>query len=95
MQQQERHYSRYNTYIDFSRASPNGFKWHSADTPQRSAYEISAAGCKDESLQDCVMLSAQPGTAHVDAHYRDEACGTLTLASSGAQGATGSAAGCW
>jgi len=95
MQQQERSYARNNAYTAFSRASPNGFKWFSANTASASAYEINASACKDGTLQDCVLLTAQPGTAHVDANYRDEACGSLSLSSDGSQGASGGNAGCW
>src|SRR3569833_593297 len=75
MQQQERSYARNNAYTAFSRASPNGFKWFSANTASASAYEINASACKDGTLQDCVLLTAQPGAARGGARERGEAGG--------------------
>lgn len=95
MQQQERYYSQHTTYIAFSSAMPNGFKWHSGDSPETSAYEISAAACKGDVIQNCVTLVAQPGTVNVNRRYKDNACGSLTLTSNGAQAATGPSASCW
>lgn len=95
MLQQERSYARNNAYTAFSRISPNGYKWFSANTAAGSAYEISAAPCADGTLQDCVVLTAQPGTPHVDGGFRDDACGSLILSSDGSQSASGGVAGCW
>lgn len=95
MQQQERYYSRNSTYTVFSPSAANGFKWFSADNAAASSYEISAAACKDDVIRNCVLLIARPGTEKVNAKYKDDGCGDLTLASTGAKGASGSAASCW
>ena len=97
MQQQERYYSQRNTYVAFSSAStePDAqrFKWFSGNDAASSAYEISGQACSGATLQDCVRLSAKPGTAKVDSAYKDPVCGMLTLSSTGEQGADGN--GCW
>ncbi|WP_019140515.1 type IV pilin protein [Noviherbaspirillum massiliense] len=97
MQQQERYYSLHNSYIAFSSGSTGGdekrFKWYSGESPARSAYEIRAAACKDESIRDCVLLIAEPGTSAVNPGHKDAACGSLTLSSTGEKGADGPD--CW
>ncbi|MDB5748100.1 MAG: pilus assembly protein PilE, partial [Massilia sp.] len=64
-----------------------------------SAYELEARACPDSLLRDCVQVSARPGTGRVDARFSDPECGTLTLTSTGEQGASGitnsSAKRCW
>lgn len=96
MQQQERYYTQRNTYIAFTSASTDPdakrFKWFSGSTPAKSAYEIRAGAC-DNDLQECVKLSAIPGTQAVDSGYADPECGTLILTSTGERGAEGEA--CW
>lgn len=96
MQQQERYYSQRNTYVAFSSSSTDAearrFKWFSGDDPARSAYEISGEAC-GAGLQECLLLSAEPGTTAVDSGYTDETCGTLTLSSTGEKGAEDDA--CW
>lgn len=97
MQQQERYYSQNTTYIAFTSASINAnekyFKWHSADTPKASAYEISGDACQNETIQTCIKLVARPGTEKVDSSYTDAECGTLTFTSSGMKSAD--AKNCW
>lgn len=97
MQQQERYFSQHNSYIKFDSSSTTGdekqFKWYSGAKPESSAYEISGDACKDETIQDCVMLTAKPGTSNVDPGYRDPECGLLTLTSTGLKGADGTR--CW
>ncbi len=97
MQQQERYYSLHTTYLGFSAASIDAnekrFSWFSGENAQASFYEISAQSCKDKTLRDCVLLTAQPGTSKVNERYRDPKCGKLTLASSGER--TAEADGCW
>lgn len=87
MQQEERYYSQHTTYIAFSFASSNEdakrFKWFSGSAPEASGHEISAAPCADESIQSCIQLTAKPGTDKVNARFSDEACGNLSLTSSG------------
>jgi type IV pilus assembly protein PilE len=95
MQQQERYYSQNSSYIAFSSAAPNGYKWFSGDTPASSAYEIAATACSDSTLQSCILLIAKPGTKNVNTAYRDEACGELSLASNGIKGAAVQGAQCW
>ncbi|RZI43227.1 type IV pilin protein [Herbaspirillum sp. HC18] len=97
LQQEERFYSRHNSYIGFSSASTDeeekNFKWYSGDSPKTSAYEIKAAPCKDDAIQNCVVLSAMPGTEKVDSRYRDPFCGVLTLSSAGEK--TADSPECW
>ncbi|MDB5761354.1 MAG: type pilin protein [Herminiimonas sp.] len=95
MQQQERYYSQNNTYVAFSAAAPNGFKWFSGNTAATSSYEISAAACQDDTIRNCVMLTAKPGTKNVNSRYTDDACMSLTLTSTGIKAAAGNAVNCW
>lgn len=84
MQQQERHYSAHQRYHTYRNAGEAGtFVWFSGDTAASSAYQISASACPGASLQECVLLSAEPGGASVDGGYRDAQCGTLSLNSRG------------
>lgn len=97
MQQQERYYSLHTTYLAFSSASTDvnqkRFSWFSGENAQTSFYEISAQACKDKNIRDCVLLKAQPGTSKVNTKYRDQKCGTLSLASNGEK--TADVDGCW
>lgn len=95
MQQQERYYSQNSTYVAFSSTAENGFKWFSAESAASSSYEISAAPCKDDTIQNCVELTAEPGTPKVNASYKDEICWNLSLTSTGIRKASGAAAHCW
>jgi type IV pilus assembly protein PilE len=99
MQQQERYYSQNNRYIAFSSESAGEnekkFSWYSGSTPSTSAYEIEGRACENGIIENCVALTARPGTAKVDRNYSDTRCGELTLTSTGAKSATGSAADCW
>jgi type IV pilus assembly protein PilE len=99
MQQQERYYSQSTRYIAFSSASTDAdekkFKWYSADSAASSSYEISATACDGDTIQNCALLTAKPGTALVNSSYSDSACGNLMLSSSGEKKASGSAANCW
>ncbi|HWT72685.1 MAG TPA: type IV pilin protein [Oxalicibacterium sp.] len=97
MQQQERYYAVHGSYLAFSADAGDEeakrFKWFSGDSPASSFYEIDARACDDEDLRDCVLLSAWPGSARVDAGYRDPLCGNLSLNSRGERSA--GAAQCW
>ena len=97
MQQQERYYSLHNSYIKFSFSSSEAdekkFKWFSGDSAKSSAYEIKGEACENESIRNCVLLTAEPGTANVDSNYKDPVCGKLTLTSTGVKGADGK--NCW
>jgi type IV pilus assembly protein PilE len=99
VQQQERFYTRYNTYAAFSSDSTDEqekrFKWWSGGVAPRSAYELSARACPGVALTECVEVQAVPGTAKVDAKFRDADCQTLTLNSSGQRAASGPFERCW
>lgn len=96
MQQQEHHRAIHHTYVAFSSAAPvAGLSWWSGTSAAASAYELDAQACPGSELRDCVQVSARPGTANVDARFADPECGTLTLASTGEQGASGGARRCW
>jgi type IV pilus assembly protein PilE len=99
MQQEERFYTQNTRYVAFSADSTDAderkFKWYSADSPAASAYEIAAVPCDDETIRNCIMLTATPGTGRVNAAYKDPSCGTLTLTSTGARSAAGEIASCW
>ncbi|MFL9923119.1 type IV pilin protein [Herbaspirillum lusitanum] len=84
MQQQERYFSQNNSYLPFDEAlQAGGLKWHSADTPAASAYQLQAAACDGDDIRHCVKLSAVPGSAVVNTGFHDPECGTLTLNSRG------------
>lgn len=96
MQQQEQHRALHHTYAAFSSAAPlDAMPWWSGRSAPASAYEIDAGACPGSALRDCVQLRARPGTANVDARFHDAECGTLTLRSTGEQGASGAARRCW
>ncbi|MGV3740842.1 MAG: type IV pilin protein [Burkholderiaceae bacterium] len=95
MQQQERFYSQQSTYAAFSAGGPNGFKWYSGDTPKASSYELLGEACKDDSLKNCIVIKAMPGTARVNASFQDDLCGELSLASNGIKSASGTGNDCW
>lgn len=99
MQQQERYYSQNNRYLAFSSASTDAqeqrFKWWSGETAAVSAYEIKGVACPEQSINQCVLLSATPGTARVDERFQDRDCETLYLNSSGYKNASGKALRCW
>jgi type IV pilus assembly protein PilE len=99
MQQQERFYSQHNTYIVFSSSSTDAnekrFRWYSGDGAAGSAYEIDGTACPGESIKDCVLLSATPGTIKVNQGFRDPACDKLMLNSTGLKSSSGTATNCW
>ena len=97
MQRQERYRLRYNSYVPFSAEAPGpeGFARWSGANAAASAYEIDAYACPGRDIAECVEIRARPGTARVDARFRDPDCGTLTLDSTGRQGAQGTGARCW
>lgn len=96
MQRQERYFSGHNTYIAFSASSSDdpdaaGFPWWSGSRAAASAYELEGYACPGRPLSDCIEIRARPGTARVDARFRDPDCGALTLDSLGRHGAQGPA----
>jgi len=96
MQQQERYYTQNNTYFAFtSTTASNTFKWFSGDSATTSSYEIKAEACTDDTIVNCVMLTAMPGTANVNAGYADAKCGNLSVTSTGVKAASGTATNCW
>lgn len=96
LQQQEQHHALHHTYVAFSNAAPVGGlpRW-SGSAATTSAYELDAEACPGSALRDCVQLRARPGTANVDVRFTDGECGTLTLRSTGEQGASGASKRCW
>ncbi|NYE61129.1 type IV pilus assembly protein PilE [Duganella sp. 1224] len=99
MLQQERFHTQHNTYVAFSAASTapeaRHFPWWSGASPQSSAYQVEGKACDGELIVECVQIVATPGTAQVDASFRDPDCGVLTLTSTGLRLASGPATGCW
>lgn len=101
MQQEERFSTQNNTYIVFSNISTDlnekKFKWHSGDAATSSAYQIEGTACAGETIQNCVLLTASPGTSVVDTNFKDTQCGKLTLTSTGIKGisGTGTKETCW
>lgn len=97
MQQEERFYTLRNSYIRFSSASTGEdekqFKWFSGNTPATSAYEIRAEACPGDTIRNCVLLTAKPGTTMVDSNFDDPVCGELSLASTGEKKANSTE--CW
>ncbi|MGE5652449.1 type IV pilin protein [Noviherbaspirillum sp. UKPF54] len=97
MQQEERFYSAHNSYIRFHSSSSDEeerkFKWFSGNSAKSSAYEIKAEPCQDESIENCVQLTAMPGTYNVDLKFRDRECGDLVLTSTGVK--TANNPDCW
>ena len=99
MQQQERYYSQYNSYIAFSSSSTDPeamlFRWWTGSTARTSAYEVEGKACDGELISQCVRLIARPGTGMVDVNFHDEDCQELTLTSTGLRLASGPGAHCW
>lgn len=102
MQQEERFYTQNNSYIVFSQASSDAnemkFNWFSGDSANKSAYEIKATACAGDTIQNCVLLTATPGTTNVDGKFKDGTCGNLTLTSTGVKSftsTTGTKEECW
>ncbi|SFV01529.1 type IV pilin protein [Pseudoduganella namucuonensis] len=99
MQQQERYFSVHNSYLAFSSSSTDAderkFKWWTGVKAADSAYEVEGKACDGEEIGDCVQLIAKPGTAQVDANYKDAVCESLILTSAGERKATGASTGCW
>jgi len=93
MQQQERYYSRNNSYIVFSAGASDPqqklFRWWSGNSAADSAYELAGLPCADTTIAQCVQLTATPGTANVDSRFRDDECGVLALTSTGERSASG------
>lgn len=99
MQQQERHFSRHNTYVAFSADSPDAealrLKWFSGRDAASSGYELRGQACPGQAIERCIELLAVPGTARVDFNFKDPQCETLSLNSEGRHQASGSEQKCW
>jgi len=95
MQQQERHFTRFNSYAAFSALNESEFRWWSGRAAHSSAYEVEGKACDGQQIRDCIQLIATPGTPNVDASFRDPKCERLILTSSGLHLATGPARDCW
>lgn len=96
MQQQERYYTRHNSYAAFSAEQPHPpFRWWTGPSAARSAYEVVATACRGASLAECVELRAIPGSPNVDRMFVDAECGALFLSSDGRRGAEAGGRRCW
>jgi type IV pilus assembly protein PilE len=95
MQQQERHFTRFNSYVAFSADSDSDYRWWSGRNASSSAYELEGKACDGQEIRDCVQLVAKPGTPNVDSRFRDPQCERLILTSSGLHLATGPSRNCW
>lgn len=97
LQKQERYHADHHTYVAFSAGDADlaGFTPWSGATAATSAYELDAHACPERDIDECVEVRARPGTAQVDARFRDPECGALTLDSIGRQGAEGAGQRCW
>jgi len=79
MLQQERYYLTHNTYLAYDSETNDGtFKWWSGESAASSYYEIHASACPNKLLDQCVLLTAYPGTTKVRLHT-DPICGNLML----------------
>ncbi|MEA5098217.1 MAG: type IV pilin protein [Burkholderiaceae bacterium] len=91
MQQEERDYSRLNTYVAFTTASPGSYRGYSGEgSTSAAAYQMKAEACANSTIQNCVLLTATP-------NFADDKCNVLTLTSTGVRGASGSSGTdyCW
>jgi type IV pilus assembly protein PilE len=99
MQQQERYFSENNTYLAFAAGASDPaarrFQWWSGSSAASSAYELAGQACEGQAIAACIELRATPGTEKVDSHFRDAACGSLSLSSDGTHKAGGRAEHCW
>lgn len=102
MQAQERYRNRHQRYVAFDAMSTDSeaqaFRWWSGSAASASAYELEAHACADATIDECVEVSAHPGTGRVDGRFNDAACGILTLDSQGRQGSQAAPDGsvrCW
>ncbi len=99
MQRQEQYRAQHHTYGAFSMAASAAdtgqFRTWLGNSAAASAYELDGDACPGQPVAACILLRARPGTANVNAAFADPECGTLTLDSTGAQGASGASARCW
>ncbi|CAN7664855.1 type IV pilin protein [Variovorax paradoxus] len=84
MQQQERYMTQRNTYLAFTNISgvttpttaSGTFKVYAGDTASRPSYWLSAVACDNQSITECVKLTATPTSS-------DATAGALSLTSTG------------
>ena len=99
MLQQERYYTQNGSYLAFSARSTDPeqrqFQWWSGASAQTSSHEIEGRACDGQRLSECLQLLATPGTAMVDAGFRDRGCEQLILTSTGLRLARGPQSQCW
>ena len=102
MQQEEQFFTQNTSYSVFSKASTNpnemNFRWYSSDAAISSSYELNATACAGDVIQNCVLLTAIPGTSNVNPNFKDSECGNFTITSTGVRGftgATGTQRTCW
>ena len=99
MQRQEQYRALHHAYVPFSIDAPEPdtrqFRAWLGNSAAASAYEIDGDACPGRAIAQCILLRARPGTANVNRLFADPECGTLTLDSTGAQGASGPSPRCW
>jgi type IV pilus assembly protein PilE len=99
LQLQERHFARHYRYLAFSADLPapadSGMRWWSGSSPKQSAFEFSARPCEGFTLQQCVVIDADPGTTRVNPDLRDEECGSLSISSRGERRSATASPRCW
>ena len=99
MQRQEQYRAQHHSYMPFSMdaSDPDArhFRTWLGNSVAASAYELDGDACPGQPIAACILLRARPGTANVNRAFADPECGTLTLDSTGAQGASGPSPRCW
>ena len=80
---QEHYYTQTSHYLAFNADTPNSlFKWWSGESLSNSYYELQATNCPGQTLFECVLLIATPGTGRVQGNW-DPLCGSLAIDSHG------------
>lgn len=102
MQQQERYMTQYNQYLAIASGASNyssitsasdKIKNYSGENFQKAAWRIKATACKDQSINDCVELTAYPGYTESD---NNRAITAMSLTSSGRKSCAGTKTDlCW
>ena len=83
MQQQEYHHLETGQYSEFSAQTatshPPSFTWWSGASPETGFYRISAIACQNSSLQQCILLIAEPVKMTKFIRHDDTVCGNFML----------------
>ncbi|MBL4580923.1 MAG: type IV pilin protein [Gammaproteobacteria bacterium] len=88
---QERHFSNFNTYVDDATPLITPVVASRDRTTQNGFYTISVAACGGGAITNCFLATATAQNAQTA-----DACTTLTIANTGARGATGATTNeCW